>query len=395
MTAAGASQFVPDYRVEINGAEIPAALRASVISVTYDDGLNSSNRVEIKLANPNLQWLQDHIEGLGFSPATGNNNGPVKTPGVSSSGLFDIENKLILSLGYADSGVPQVFEGEVTGLDLNFPSSGMPTVTLVAHDYLNRLSQGSYGRGFGPLPDFAIAAILAGENLLLPMIDPLLVDASTAIAVVNTIFNGSGHKQKAQSDLEMMKEIADFYDADFWVDGSTFYLSRFFKEYSPSVTLSWGETLLDFAPQISTVGQIVGVGAKFRLREIPVSLMVTVHWDFESQALGILVLPSATPAYLKSAIGPILTYVNRPISSPADITNSALFLTRKLREVINNRLTGTGSAIGNPAIRAGIIIELDNLGPDFSGAYRVANTSHTIDGDGYRTSFKVRKEIVP
>jgi hypothetical protein len=395
MTSSGAAQFVPDYAVQINDADIPAALRASIASVVSDDGIDVSNRVEIKIANPNLQWLQDHIEGLGFDPPTGVNNGPVKTPGINNSGLFDIENKLVLSLGYADSGVTKVFEGEVTGLDLSFPVGGMPTVTLVAHDYLNRLSQGTYGRGFGPLPDFVIAAILAGENLLLPLIDPTIIAASTAITVVNVIFNGSGRKQKAQSDLQVMQEIADAYDADFWVDGSTFYMSRFFKEYSPSVTLTWGESLLEFAPRISTVGQIAGVGAKFVLREIPFSLMVVVSWNFDSQTLSVLVLPSATTAYLKSRIGPVITYIKRPISSPADIGNSALFLVKKLRDIINNRLTGSASAIGDPAIRAGIMIELDNLGPDFSGVYRVRSATHTIDSGGYRTAFEVRKEIIP
>jgi phage protein D len=392
MSSAVAPRLVPDYDIQINGAEIPSALRASISSIVFDDGLDSSDRVEIQIANPNLQWLQDHIQGLGFN---GTGALPVPTPGVNSTGLFDIENKLTLSLGYVDTGVQEVFQGEVTGLDLNFPASGMPTVTLVAQDYLNRLSQGSYGRGFGPLPDFAIAAILSGENLLLPLIDPTVIAASTAIAVVNAIFNGSGRKQKAQSDLDLMKEIANTYDADFWVDGNTFYLSRFLKEYSPSVTLTWGESLLGFAPRISTVGQIVGVGAKFTLREIPFSLMVTVHWDFTSQSLGVLVLPSAAPAYLKSLIGPIVTYINRPISNPADIVNSALFLTRELRNIINSRVTGSGSAIGDPTILAGIMMELDGLGPDFSGTYRVANTTHVIDKGGYRTNFKVKKEIIP
>ncbi len=41
------------------------------------------------------------------------------------------------------------------------------------------------------------------------------------------------------------------------------------------------------------------------------------------------------------------------------------------------------------------MIELDNLGPDFSGVYRVRSATHTIDSGGYRTAFEVRKEIIP
>jgi phage protein D len=388
-------RFVPDYRVEINGAEIPSPLRASITSVVYEDGIDAADRVEIGIANANLRWLQSHIKGLGFKPPTGVSIGPIQGPSLSGNGLFDMANKLVLSLGYADAGVAQVFKGEITGVDVSFPQSGMPAMTLVAHDYLNRLSLGKYGRGFGPLPDWIIAAILCGENLLLPLIDPAVAAASTAIGVVNVIFNGSGRKQKGQSDLDLLKEIAHTYDADFWVDGDVLYLSRFFKEYSPSVTLTWGESLLEFTPHVSTIGQVVGVGAKFTLREIPLSLMVTVHWDFDRESLGVSVVPGAAAASLKTVLGPILSFINRPIGSPADIANSALFLSRKLRNIVNNRLTGTGSAVGNPAIRAGAMIQLDGLGPDFSGVYRVASATHTLDSGGYRTNFKVRKEIIP
>jgi hypothetical protein len=41
------------------------------------------------------------------------------------------------------------------------------------------------------------------------------------------------------------------------------------------------------------------------------------------------------------------------------------------------------------------VIRLDGLGPDFSGDYRVTSATHSIDAGGYRTSFQVRKEILP
>ena len=50
---------------------------------------------------------------------------------------------------------------------------------------------------------------------------------------------------------------------------------------------------------------------------------------------------------------------------------------------------------GDPRIRAGAVVRLDNLGPDFSGDYRVTSATHTIDTGGYRTTFEVRKEILP
>jgi phage protein D len=393
---ATSAQFVPDYAVEINGAQIPTSLQSSISSITFESGMDAANRVEIQIANPGLEFLQSHINGLGFVPfPAGALPGPIPTPGFQAAGLFDMSNTLSLSLGYADQTLTDVFEGEITGIEANMPSGGMPTLTIVAHDKLNRLAQGSYGRGFGPLPDVLIAIILSGENLLLPAIDPTLAAASTAIAVVNFIFNGSGRKQKAQTDLELLKEIADYYDADFWVEGSTLYLSRFFKEYTPGVTLTWGESLLDFSPRVSTVGQYFGVGVRFVLREIPLSFTVAVSWNFNTQSIAVNVVPGGTEAYLKSLIGPIDTIINQPISSPPDIINSAMMITRKLRNALNNRLTATASAIGDPAIVANAVVQFNGVGPDFSGNYRITGATHVIDSNGYRTNFKVRKEIIP
>jgi phage protein D len=389
-------RFAPEFRVAINGADIPAALRASVTSVRYEDGKQAADRVEIGIANVDLRWLQQHIRGLGFQPfPTGIAVGPVRAdPGPE--GLFDVDNKLTLALGYTPGPLEDVFDGEVTGVMASFPSGGMPTMTLVAHDKLHRLTQGSWGRGFGPLPDLIIAGILSAENLLIPALDPALTAASTAIAAVNYIFGGSGIKQKGQSDLEFMKEIASTYDAEFWVEGDILYFSRFFfRDYSPSLTLKWGESLLEFTPQVSTVGKLVAAGMKFTLREIPISFLVSVFWDFDREVLGVSVVPGEAAGAAKSITGPTFTLVDQPITSPADIVTSALQIANELRRKLNQRLTATGSAIGDPRIRAGTIIRIDGLGPDFSGDYRVSSASHSIDAGGYRTNFQVYKEIIP
>jgi hypothetical protein len=123
---------------------------------------------------------------------------------------------------------------------------------------------------------------------------------------------------------------------------------------------------------------------------------VVVFWDFDRESLGVMVVPGEGASVVNASLGgPLLTFVNHPVGSPADIMNSVLLITRKLRNKLNNRLTGTGSAVGDPRIRAGSVIKLDDLGPDFSGNYRVAAANHTLDANGYRTSFKVRKEILP
>src|SRR5437868_1651579 len=99
--AVGAT-YAPDFRIKINGQDISAALRGSVTSVRYEDGMQSSDRVEIGLANTNLRWLQTHIRGLGFQPfPSAIKIGPVIAAEAAPAGSFDIDNKLSLGMGYA------------------------------------------------------------------------------------------------------------------------------------------------------------------------------------------------------------------------------------------------------------------------------------------------------
>jgi Bacteriophage probable baseplate hub protein len=393
--------YVPEYRITINGEEMPATVRSTVTSVRYQDGQNAADQVTVGLANPELRWLQKHIRGLGFRPfPTAVNVGPFRAGSIVPEGTFDIDNKLDLYVGYAPDPPEKIFEGELTAAEVTFPNGGMPSMTLTAHDFLQRLTRGTAARGFGPLPDAFIAAILSLEDFLVPVIDPTIIAASSGITALNFLFGGSGEKQvkkqEGQTNYEFLSAIAKRYDADFWVEGDILYISRFIKEYTPRLTLTYGESLLDFSPRVTTVGQVVGVSMKFTLREIPLDFVVSVFWDFDRESLGVSIMPGvAAKGVPKQKNKPVFAIVDKPITSPGGLAESAPDIIRKLRENLNKRLTGTGSAIGDPRIRAGAIIGLDGLGPDFSGNYRVKSATHSIDGSGYKTSFEVFKEIIP
>jgi hypothetical protein len=192
--------------------------------------VNAADRVEIGIANTNLRWLQTHIRGLGFQPfPTGVKLGPVGRLDAAPEGTFDLDNKLSLAVGYAPDPFEEMFWRTYRS-KCELSQRRMPTMALVAHDYLHRLSQGKYARGFGPLADALVVMILSAENLLIPAIDPAITAVSTALTAINVIFKGTGTKQEGESDLELLTKIAAQYDADFWVDGNTLYLSRFIKE---------------------------------------------------------------------------------------------------------------------------------------------------------------------
>ncbi len=169
-------------------------------------------------------------EAVPFPPASRSVPG---TPAAHPADSLTSTTRSQLAIGYAPGQLEHVFKGDITGVQASFPGGGMPAMTIVAHDYLHRLTEGKYSRGFGPLPDAVIAAILSAESFLLPAIDPTVLAGSTALAVVNFIFKRSGRKQKSQSDLDFLKEIAAAWDSDFWVEDDILYLARFLPASSP------------------------------------------------------------------------------------------------------------------------------------------------------------------
>ena len=225
-------RFAPEFEIRINGEPIPATLRANVTSVRYEDGTGAADRVEIGIANVDLRWLRTHIRGLGGHCLSHQHRARYRARRRHTRAGSSTSTTRSSSPSATHRASSSTSQGGHHGRPASFPAVVCPPSSIVAHDYLHRLTEGRYSRGFGPLPDAVIAAILSAESFLLPAIDPTVLAGSTALAVVNFIFKRSGRKQKSQSDLDFLKEIAAAWDSDFWVEDDVLYLARFLRASS-------------------------------------------------------------------------------------------------------------------------------------------------------------------
>jgi phage protein D len=376
-------QYAPEFRIRIGGENAPAALRASLASLSYQDGLEGADRVEITVANENLRWL-DHP-------------------------LLQVDVPLSLSIGYAPGPLEEVFVGEITGVEPSFPSGGMPTLRLVAHDFLQRLTTGTKDRAFAlslpcigkfPLPDPAVVALVAGTNLMIPALDPVgsALSFLTLLAqyAIDPLEAKRGIRfQQGQSDFDFLSQIARDNGWEMYVDhtveprGRVLRFQFLVQDYAPSVSLRWGESLTEFTPRLSTVGQVAAVSARIWVASLKTEVVIVLGWDFDRAAFDLAVYPglgSLEELQGGQAQSILKVEAGGPALAPKKILSELL-------PRLNNRLTGSGSTIGNPAIKAGAVIDLGGLGEQFSGLYRITSANHTIDGGGYRTSFEVRKEV--
>lgn len=378
-------RYAPQFRFTLDGAPPPVGMLGSVASISYQDGIEGADRVEITLANPNFEWL-DHP-------------------------LLTLDTELRLSVGYTPDPLEEVFVGEITGAEPTFPNSGMPTMKVVAHDRLQRLTRGKTDRAFYvetpvgnfPIPDVGVAALVSAENLLIPYPDPVGGALSVLMTVGAYLQNPTDKKNPQQgvphqnsSDFEFLSGLAKANGWQMYIDhtldpkGSILRFQFLVQDYAPSMVLRWGASLAEFNPKITTVGDVGGVSVRIWIASIKMEFIISAGWDFDRGALSFSIKPAG--GNLAKLTDKNAKEKTIEVSGTGFVEAPKKILSELLPR-LNNRMTGAGSAVGDPRMRAGRVIQLDGLGGTFSGLWRLTSTTHTLDSGGYRTAFEARKEV--
>jgi phage protein D len=376
--------YVPEFRIKLDGQPLPTALKAAISSVTYEDGMKGADRVEVTVANPSLRWL-DHP-------------------------LLSVDTPFSLSIGYAPDPLEEVFVGEITGVEPTFPSGGMPTIRITAQDFLNRLTHGTKDRAFKvsipsvgnfPLPDAAVVSIVSAVDLLIPEPDPIggALSMLLTLATFQTFpefMEKSVRRQEDQTDFDFLSKIAQENGWEVFIDhtqspkGRVLKFQFLIQQYTPSVTLKWGSSLMEFTPRLTTIGDLFGVSDRVWVDSLQMEFVIMVSWDYDRACFNLAIYPSLGEV---EAILPAAAKGKVKSKKSTGYAVAARNILSELLPRLNNRLTGSGACIGDPRIKASRVIRLDGLGDQFSGLYRITSATHTFDASGYRTNFQVRKEV--
>lgn len=376
------ARFAPEFSLALDGRPVPAELRASILSLQCRTGYEGLDEVEVALANEKLRWLD--------------------------SELFKLGTALTLQLGYAPDPLTQVFDGDVVARAASFPSGGAPSFNITAHDRRHRMSDGKKVRWFAvpvptvgnyPLPDIATAGIVALENLLLPIFDPvgaalsiILGGVDAFVAVTDPMSAQKVIRRQANtSDYDFLAQIAAENGWDTVVEhdgaqgGHVLRFTSSMDHLDADFSFSYGRSLIDFSPRISNVGQIASVSGFVWIPAIKTTFIVTLGYDWDRMALTLMIYPGIVPVGM--GIGEYL------IDEPLTLTSIPRRIIAELLPKLNNRLTATGTVLGDPNIRAGDVLRIEGVGGEFGGLYRATAVTHTLDSGGFRTRFEARKEI--
>ena len=64
------------------------------------------------------------------------------------------------------------------------------------------------------------------------------------------------------------------------------------QDYSPSVSLEWGKSLMEFTPRITTVGDVFGISPRVWVASLQLEFAIVVSWDYDRAAFNLMIFPS-------------------------------------------------------------------------------------------------------
>lgn len=341
--------YAPDFRVKVQGLTLSAEVRNAVIELTYESSLETAEMFSFTLNNADLRF--------------------------TDSALFDVGKEVEIYMGYAGQLEPMML-GEITAIQPSFPQGGAPTLSVMGYDRSHRMRHNKPARSaFQHMSDSAIAAQIAAENGLIPVVDPCprLPRASV---------------QQTASDWALLKGMADRNYFEFYVRWDKLYF-RFPRPQTEMVTLEWGKNLSSFNPRLSTSGQVgtqVVRGYDHKLAQTIVAVLPALSLGADLDDI-VERLGSAFVDQLAEIGRNVIR--DQPVDSFADAN---LLASSMLKQILDGLYEGSGACIGMPQLRAGDQVRITGVGKRFSGKYRLSEVTHSINSGGYQTSFQVTQQ---
>jgi uncharacterized protein len=354
--------YVPQFEVFMAGRAVPKDVVRDVTQVTYKDNIKELDSFEITINN----WDAE-TRAYKYSDSSGEHD-------------FDPGQRLMMKMGYfGQQGLTQMIEGEITQLRPSFPASGASTLQISGLNILHRLRKKQNTEAYTNTTDLKIAEKIA-KRMNLDFRGDQSPPATADIPYV---------MQDNQYDIIFLMERARRIGYEIFVENVT-PKSRLAFVPSTSVErrrydLKYGKSLIQFSPTLTTKDQVnkVTVRGWDPLRKQPISETVT------RAQLRTRSMPKKDEQMIEAAFDREEIITNRPVRTKAEAQREAR---AALEHIVKDMITGSGSTVGIPDLRAGSVVYIRGVGERFSGRYFVTSSTHTINDSGYTTQFEARRE---
>jgi phage protein D len=340
--------YAPRFEVEIEKKNI-LTLGVPITSVQVMEKLNDSAKFTLQIGDhfdidkQKFEWLDND--------------------------LFNIGKKTTIKMGYG-ANLHTMIIGKIESIDSSLFSNAAPSLRVNGYDLAySFLKKPSKEESFDDVKYSDIVEKIATRIGLSFSVDPTTQVFPKLV------------KPNKTSYFKFLLEKAKSIDYELYISGRTLYFKKIKEDQDAIFTLEWGKHLTNFNQSMSTAG----VNTRVQIRSWDVANKRPIIGNAEAgdertQEKG----KKKASVSAKEAGNETEKVIYSTVKSDEEATNMSK---SKLNRSSDKFITGSGSTIGIPELRSGILIGLDKLGTRFSGKYRVKECTHTIDSGGYKVSF--------
>jgi uncharacterized protein len=382
--------YVPQFEVRIEGVGLPPDVLRDVVQCTYKDSIDQIDSFELSINN----WDAEHNA---FKYAGAETRETLEGSGSESHlhRLFEPCNKEVqIHMGYAGN-LKRMLTGTFTTMEPSFPSSGAPTLSVRGLNVLHQLRRRQYTTTWRNKKYSEIAEDISsrrdsrgGRRFPLSIVtDPTAKNEEPVIPYM---------AQRNQYDLDFLLARARERGYVLAVCETEQERQLYFgpSQRAPcrrdvTFVLTWGKSLIDFRPTLTTANQIKSVTVRGWNRRNGQQISETVSLDDSRSRRGCVGLNRDLHRLLERCDPREEVTVDEPVFTVQQARQRACAI---LQDRQKEMVKASGTSIGLPDLRAGQKLRIKNLGARFSGTYFVTESTHTISDSGYMTGFKARRE---
>lgn len=268
----------------------------------------------------------------------------------------------------------KIFDGRISALEANFAEARPPEIAVLLEDRFQDLRMTQRTRTFADVSDSDVMSRIASDYGLQPNIDA----------------SGPTYKvlaQVNQSDLSFLRERARSIDAEIWLDDRNLYCKARGKRNNGTVKLNYGAELRE----VTVIADLAGQRTSISVNGWDVSGKSAMTYEAKEQVVsgelngdssGISILKSAFGAR-KEALAHTVPLSSREAQAEAEAV---------MRMTARRFVVAHGMAQADAKLRVGTYVDMQGLGPLFSGKYYLAHVKHVFDGtQGFRTEFTAER----
>jgi phage protein D len=351
--------YVPAFEMKLQGRPQGQDVIKDVLSVTYKDNIQEFDSFDIVINN----W-----------------DAATRDFKYCDAKLFDPGKEIELWMGYYGK-LRMMLKGQITSLRPAFPAAGGSTLTISGLNTMYKLRTKQESHIYEKKTDSQVAKEI-GTRLGLDF---------EAQEQGEEAFNYL--IQDNQYDIIFLMARARRIGYDIYVDEPpkggkpklTFKKSTDVRR--TAYQLSYGKSLIEFQPELTTNNQVgkVIVRGWDPIQKKKIEYTAT-RQEIVTKGVGQKGGQADIDNSFKDKAEVVAT-------KPVESENEAKILAKQILEgIAKDMVKGTGSTVGLPDLRAGVVLNIDGLGDRFSGRYFVTASTHTIADSGYTTQFECRRE---